>query len=65
MRLRLQLSFLACQSLVSSFEVLTAPLVLGQRDHLPEVRLGQPLQLTPEGGPALAEVLLTGLQLLR
>ena len=63
--LSLKLPFLSRQSFVPLFEILAAPLVLRQRDHLPEVGLGQPLQLTPEGGSALAEVLLAGLQLLR
>src|ERR671911_2071181 len=61
----LKLPFLSHQRSVSLFEILTAPLVLGQWDHLPEIRLGQPLQLPPESGSALAEVLLAGLPLLR
>jgi hypothetical protein len=63
--LSLKLPFLSHQRSVSLFEILTAPLVLGQWDHLPEIRLGQPLQLPPESGSALAQVLLAGLQLLR
>jgi hypothetical protein len=63
--LALKLPFLGCQSFPSSFEILAAPLVFLQRDHLPEISLGQPIQLTPEGDPALAEVLLAGPQLLR
>ncbi len=60
-RARLQLLLLARQSLIFPFEVLTTSAVLGKRDHLPKIRLGQPLQLTPQGGPALAQILLTDL----
>ena len=45
----LKLPLLGRQSLVSLFEVLAAPLVLSQRNDLPEVSFGQPLQLAPEG----------------
>src|SRR3954453_2429297 len=61
LRLPPKLPFLARQSLIPSFYVLATPLVLGQRDHLPEVCLGQPLQLTAQGCPALTQILLTSL----
>jgi hypothetical protein len=64
-RLSLKLPPLRGQSFFPLFEILAASLVLGQRDHLPEVGLGQPFQLASEGGPAPAEVLLAHLQLLR
>jgi hypothetical protein len=60
-RARPQLLLLARQSLVFAFEVLTTSAVLGQRDYLPKIRLGQSLQLTLESGPPLAEILLTNL----
>ena len=63
--LSLKLPLLRGQSLLSLLEVLAAPVVLGQRDHLPKVSFGQPLQLTSEGGSAMAEVLLARFQLLR
>ena len=47
----LKLPLLRSQSLLPLFEILAAPLVLRQRDDLPEVGLGQPLQLAPEGAP--------------
>jgi len=43
--LSLQLPLVGCQRLLLVLEVLSASSVLGQRDHLLEVRLGQPLQL--------------------
>ena len=44
-----KLPLLCRKRFVSLFEVLAAPVVLSQRDDLPEVGLGQPLQLTSEG----------------
>src|SRR5215207_7767703 len=43
--LSLQLPLVGCQRLLLVLEVLSVSSVLGQRDHLLEVRLGQPLQL--------------------
>src|SRR5215211_668197 len=61
LRLRSQLPLLARERFVSVLQIPASSLVLCQRDHLPEVRLCEPLQLTPQGGPTLAEVLLTHL----
>jgi hypothetical protein len=58
LRLRPQLPLLARERLVPLLQIPASSLVLCQRDHLPEVRLGQPLKLTPQGGAAFAEVLL-------
>src|SRR5918995_81942 len=65
LRLRLQLPLLARERLVPLLQIPASPLILRQRDHLPEVRLGQPLKLTPQGSPTLAEVLLASFELLR
>ena len=61
----MQLPLLAFQSLVLLLQLLAVSAVLGQRDHLPKVGLGEPLQLTLQGGASLTEVLPTGLQFLR
>ena len=46
LRLRLQLPLLTRERLIPVLQISAPSLVLGQRDHLPEVRLGQPLRLT-------------------
>jgi hypothetical protein len=43
--LRLQLRFLGCQGVLFLFQVLAPPLILCQWDHLPQIRLGQALEL--------------------
>ncbi len=63
--LRLQLPLLGGQRLVPLLQIAAPPPVLGERDDLPEVGFRQPIQLPPEAGSTLAEVLLAGLKLLR
>src|SRR5918995_1172897 len=45
-------------------QFLATSAVLGQRDYISEISFHKPLQLTLEGGSALAKILLTGFQLL-
>ena len=43
--LRLQLRFLGCQGVLCLFQVLAPPLILGEGDHRPQIRLGQAIAL--------------------
>ena len=49
--LRLQLRFLGCQGVLFLFEVVAPPLILGEGDHLPQIRLSSAIELS--GSPRL------------
>jgi hypothetical protein len=64
LRLPREVLLLGGQRLVLPLELAAAALVLVQREHGPQVGVGEPLELLAEAGPPGAQVLAAGLELL-